>query len=188
VIFGGGPSLNQADIDYAISRGWRRIACNDAFILDPHADVLVFGDQRWYLWQRHELRKHKGTYKVTWRHVPQMSGMTIHLLLQAKTGVALSTDPTKIAANNTGQGAINLAFLFGAKRILLLGFDMKVIAGQPNWHTRHQKPSKPERMKNVFAPAIGRAAEILKTKGVEVLNCTRDSALTCFPYQDLRTL
>jgi hypothetical protein len=185
VIYGGGPSLSRADVDYAKTR-FRRIACNDAFLLDPECDVLCWCDARWFLWNKHELRQHTGKYKIAWRHVPQISGTTIHLLVQEKDARSLSVDPRKVVANNTGQGAINLAYLFGAKRILLLGFDMKPVQGQANWHTRHREPSDSARLKSVFAPAIAKTAEMLKAEGVEVINCTRGSALTCFPIADIR--
>ena len=189
VCYGGGPSLNQIDIDYAISRGFRRIACNDAFLLDPFADVLTFGDQRWFLWNRHDIRIHVGKYKITWRAVPQIEGTTIHILRYAmKHDTGFSLDPELIAAKNTGLGALNLAFLFGASRILLLGYDLRPVNGQLNWHQRHKTPGIGTRIQGVFKESIEKAAPILETAGVEVINCTKDSALTCFPYRDIREL
>jgi hypothetical protein len=186
VIFGGGPSLNQADVDYAISRGWRRIACNNAYLLDPHADVLCWADQRWYLWNRKDLHKHVGKYKVCWRLVPATTGLTIKTLMHHR-GV-VSNDPLAIVANNTGQGAINLAYLFGAKRILLLGFDMRTHGAQHNWHKLHQRGTAQSRYKEVFGPAIAKAGEAIQKKGVTILNCTKDSAMKCFPIVDIREI
>ncbi len=93
-----------------------------------------------------------------------------------------------IIANNTGQGAINIAYLFGAKRIVLLGYDMRMVAGQHNWHSKHKGATSHKRYSDVFGPAITKAAKVLKEKGVEVINCAAGSALKCFPYIPLREI
>lgn len=188
VIYGGGPSLNQADIDYAKTR-FKRIACNDAFLLDPECDVLCWCDSRWYLWNNKELHKHRGQWRITWKHVPQITGAgNILILKQLNPPPWLHEDPGIIVANNTGQGALQLAYHFGAKRILLLGFDMRRIDNQMNWHQRHKQSTDPARMRDIFMPAIQRLGKELARKGVEVINCTPNSALTCFPYRDLREI
>ena len=38
---------------------------------------------------------------------------------------------------NSGFQAINLAFLWGATRIILLGFDCKAVAGKDHWFGQH---------------------------------------------------
>lgn len=93
-----------------------------------------------------------------------------------------------IIANNTGQGAINIAYLFGASRIVLLGFDMRMISGQHNWHNKHKGATSHKRYSDVFGPAITKASGVLKAKGVEVINTAKDSALKCFPYVPLREI
>ncbi len=188
MIFGGGPSLNQADVDYAIAKGWKRVACNNAYLLDLNADVLCWADQRWYMWNRFDLVNHKGPYKIAWRSGPNTPGLKYYQLKHHNQPPGISSKPDQIIANNTGQGAINIAYLFGAARIVLLGFDMRMVAGQHNWHTKHKGATSHNRYPQVFAPAISRAAKDLKQRGVEVINATKDSALKCFPYRDLREI
>ena len=180
--------MTKADVDYVISRGWRRVACNWAFDLDPEADVLCWADQRWYLWARKELHRHKGKYKIAWRSGPPTPGVTIRQLRHHSSPPAISSDPGMIVAGNTGQGAINVAYLFGASRILLLGFDMKMVAGHHNWHSKHKGPTSAKRYTDVFGPAIAKAGAVLKAKNVQVINCTPDSALKCFPMMRLRDI
>ena len=83
VIIGGGHSLRIEDVEYAKQKDWRRIACNNAYTIDPDADVLVWGDRRWYQWNRYELHKHTGPYKITWQDVDTTSGIKFHILKHA---------------------------------------------------------------------------------------------------------
>jgi hypothetical protein len=194
VCFGGGPSLNQADVDYCISRGWRRICCNDAFLLDPYADVLTFFDDHWHHWHAEELTQFQGKYIIAWKKVQPARGVTIRFV-KHRRGL-LSFDPSTVMGRNTGQVALNIAYLFGVKRILLLGYDMRSVNGKYNWHDRHRHEGGPhsswiprrsrelpeERYKFRFIPAMEQTGKALIRKGVEILNCTTDSALTAFPF------
>lgn len=79
---------------------------------------------------------------------------------------------------NSGYQALNLAVLLGASRIILLGYDMR----GSHWHGDH-----PKRLANPkesdFAAWRARFATTLPDlarAGVEVLNCSRDTALECF--------
>lgn len=98
----------------------------------------------------------------------------------------LSRDPRLIHQGaNSGYQAINLAYLLGASRILLLGFDMKPAGRRMHWFGDH--PGKlrkalpfPQWIKNFDALAAD-----LRQAGITVLNCTPGSALTCFPRADL---
>ncbi|HDY5476679.1 TPA: hypothetical protein RQ695_006640, partial [Pseudomonas aeruginosa] len=40
---------------------------------------------------------------------------------------------------NSGGGAVSLAIARGAKRIILLGYDMQKTNGQSHWHGDHPK-------------------------------------------------
>jgi len=184
VILGGGPSLTPEMAELA--KRYRRIAVNDAgLVLAPDADAMCWGDSRWYKWNKEELHKFVGRYMVTWRPTKPPAGRTVYKLVQIITAGALATQPNTVVANNTGMGAMNIAFHFGVRRILLLGFDMKPRNGKTNWHFRHKEPSQVHRYKDVFIPAIERMGVQLKKKGIEVVNCTPDSALKCFPHKPI---
>ena len=79
---------------------------------------------------------------------------------------------------------MNLAAQLGASRIVLLGYDMSDDNGH-NWHERSvckeqgRIPTKDHYKK--FRKAIQRVANRLKAMHIEVINCSPDSALTCFP-------
>ena len=90
--------------------------------------------------------------------------------------------------SNGGYQAINLAVHFGAKRIILLGYDMKNGPdGQIHHHGDH-----PRGMNNpgpgLYSDWIEKYGTMeldLNRAGVEIINCTPGSALECFPMAKL---
>jgi len=96
----------------------------------------------------------------------------------------LCTEPGKIhTGQNSGYAAINLAYHLGAKRILLLGYDMKMAGSKRHWFGAH--PQGLEVASN-YAAFASRFQTILPQKyGIEIWNVTRDTALDCFPLYDL---
>ena len=76
---------------------------------------------------------------------------------------------------NSGYQAVNLAYLLGAKTILLLGFDM---------FGEHYFGKHPNILNNGSPyQSFIKSFETIDTKkyGIEIINCSRQSALTHFP-------
>ncbi len=96
---------------------------------------------------------------------------------------------------NTGAAAINLAVHFGAKRIMLLGFDMNIDGNRmQHWHDLYGKgPVSDDRRKRKlpFArhlqgfPVI---AEDAKKLGVQIINVSANSEITCFPKMTIKQI
>lgn len=80
---------------------------------------------------------------------------------------------------NSGAGAIALAALFGVSRIFLLGYDAQHTAGRAHWHEDH-----PKKLANagVVAEWPAQFAELRSwlDSRVDVINLSRETALTCF--------
>jgi hypothetical protein len=94
----------------------------------------------------------------------------------------LTTRPGNFVSWNrsSGAAAISLAHRWGAKRIILLGFDMRMVSGQKNWHDDHiEKHHNPFHRHLKSFPAIARDARDL---GIEILNATPGSAILDFPF------
>lgn len=178
VILGGGPSLTPEQV--TLAKAYRRIACNNSFMLDPTVDVVCWNDDRWWHWNKERLQAFRGRYMVTWGQSPLYIKAGIKQL-QHLYRDAFTLDPAKISGQNAGHGAINLAYHFGVKRILLLGFDMTSTRGH-NWHSYHIRHAKERMYTETFIPQLEKAAPILVEHGVEVINCTPESALQCFPF------
>ena len=82
---------------------------------------------------------------------------------------------------NSGFQALNMAVLFGAKRCILLGYDFQD-AGN-HWHGRHPQgfSQTNETSLKTWIGCMNAAAKKLQDIGVDVVNASRETALTCFP-------
>jgi hypothetical protein len=179
VCIGTGPSLTQADVDACRGKA-RVIAVNDAYRLAPWADVLYACDAKWWAW-------HKGApefagLKYTLRRpvTPPLKLWPGCVGLQDLGRLGLSLDPAGLkTGHNSGYQALNLAVLFGAARVLLLGYDMHATGQKDHFFGKHPDQTRPpfrqclDAFLSLLAP--------LKELGVEVVNCTPGSALKCFP-------
>lgn len=182
-IIGGGSSLKDVDLEPLHQRNV--IGCNDAYMLGSWIDVCCFGDIKWFGEHKERLKDFLGL-KVTWREeYLQESG--IHVMKGEPRGLILK--PGWIGWNtNTGAMAINLAVVFGAKKIVLLGFDMKLDKdGENNWHKNNvDKPDKDVFKKFLKSFLYLQLDMKKKVPDVEVLNATPDSRLKAFPKVDLK--
>lgn len=172
-----GPSLLQEDVDQVHGRA-RVIAVNNNFSLAPWADALYASD---YLWWEHYLPQVDAAAFAGERWTMSESAAR-EMKLQLIKGPETSWLKRCI---NSGYHAIGLAKLKGAARIILLGYDFQDTGGRKHHHADHPKP-----MLNVSSwagriTAMNQLAHELKAGGIEAINCTRDTALTCFPRRGL---
>ena len=108
-------------------------------------------------------------------------------MLEHKGDPGLSSDPTLLhTGGNSGYQAVNLAVLLGAKRILLLGYDMKHGPnGEKHWHEDHSANNPPPAQLADWVKIYATMLPDLEKAGVVVVNCTPESALDCFPKAKL---
>jgi hypothetical protein len=191
VCIASGPSLNAEDVEYVKGKA-RTIVINGSYVLAPWADVLYSADAnpfRWYWehgpkgYERIAMRDFRGLKFSLTKRSAQWSGVQV---LKQGCEDGLSLDPTRLCLGmNSGYQAINLAVLLGAVRILLLGYDMNVAKdGTEYWHAQHpHKKRSPYKSFRRLFPGI---VAPLKKAGVDVINCSRETALECFPRMSLR--
>jgi hypothetical protein len=100
---------------------------------------------------------------------------TSTIFLKRTPGRGISTKPDQIFSGNSGFGALQVAFLLGAKRIGIIGVDANE---EPYWHGPGQSKSL-KQLPNTFASAV---PQLMRT-GVEVrLGTIYDvPRVTCFP-------
>lgn len=105
-------------------------------------------------------------------------------VLQSRPNKGLSRSQGVLhSGQNSGYQAINLAYLMGAEVILLLGYDMARRNGKGHFFGEH-----PETLnhKTDYRQFITNFDSIKPDQyGIEIINCTRDTALTAFPKMDL---
>jgi hypothetical protein len=172
VCLGCGPSLTQADVDLVRGRA-RVIAINTAYTLAPWADVLYACDSKWWFW--HQGAKDFPGRKLALTPEAQRHFPDVELLRNSgPDGLELKDRGAVRAGSNSGHQAINVAVHLGASRILLLGYDMR----GGHFHAPHPDGSAPP-----FTVCLARFRTLAAAlpAGVQVLNCTRRTALTCFP-------
>ncbi len=178
-IIGGGGSLEK--FDWSLLKDKLTIGCNDAYLHGKDiCKICIFGDTKWFGKHKPQLAQYKGVVftnapklyksKVEWLWVMQRNSSGLH---EKALGWNFST----------GAAAVNLALLLGAKRVLLLGFDMQLARnGKPNWHQNNLDKPNPE-VYLKFVRGFERVASDLKRKypDVEVINVTDNSNLDVFP-------
>jgi len=176
-LIGGGPSLNG--FDFKLLKNKRTIAINKAFVFHPNADILYWTDSRFYSWYKKDIDKFKGD-KYT---VKPYGDLAKDIKVLRNTGKAgLETDPSGVRhGNNSGHAALNLAYHLGAKRIVLLGFDMQNIKGASHFHDGYPvRQTRNEVYIKSMIPYFVAISEDLKRKKVEIINACPNSALTVF--------
>lgn len=191
-VFGGGPSLTREQCDQCLNIP--RIAVNDAYLLAPSADVLYFADRQWIEWHhnREPFQEFKGQrIKIDQIGVKDdlwAKDDRYYVLRNYGQGPALSERSDGLSTGTaSGYQAINLAYLAGGNPILLFGFDAKESAGKMHWFGDH--PIKTSKAWLVGLPyQYQRIGDALKVKGVRVINCSPDSALTCFEKGDAESI
>lgn len=170
-----GPSLTQEDVDSL--RGLDVVAVSDAYRLAPWARCLHSSDARWWI-------AHPAAMKFCGERSCLESLPGVIQYLPADT--VLEDRPHCLSTGrNSGYQAINIAIHKGARRILLLGFDMKRKGAHTHFFGRHPPSLEREHPYDSWLERFDRLAPVLVARGVEVINCTPGSALKCFPMMRL---
>lgn len=211
-ILGGGPSVTRQfgvpeDIISQIEKGELPVSVispymadiheepvigiNMAFLIGDWIDMVFFGDPGFY-------RKPKVAERLSlfpgiklachqWYNDGKMRSKDIYAIARTKNKYGISDTPEKVAwNNNSGAAAISVAVHAGAKRIVLLGFDMHSVETHSHWHNEYGKPKKPPYKTHLAGfKEIAKDAEKM---GVEIINANPDSAITFFPKMNVKDI
>jgi len=144
----------------------------------PWADVLYACDGAW--WDKYIDEVCKTFRGEAWAFEHEAARYGIKIIKGKTDGVGLGRHGTINTGGNSGYQLINLVYLFGATKIILLGYDMQETGGKLHWHPNH--PGELNRQAN-FRDWIDRMmplARDLEKQKIHVLNATRSTALRCF--------
>jgi hypothetical protein len=198
---GTGPTLTLADIETARRKGFALSGCNNVWQIVPDLDVLYACNQGWWrtYWSP-ELREHPASKWTTNREAAELFGLN-WIRERPGFGEGLSVDPTVINhGHGSGFSLLNLVYLMGAARIVLLGYSLKYAANydgrgrQIGDVPRHYFGEYPESLQHWPSKRVrdGIHVELLELYqavadqgAVEIVNCTPDSALECFPRMSI---
>ena len=190
VCVASGPSFSEAQA-VAIGATHRAGRCHVVVVNDnwrrlPDADVLYAADGRW--WARYAADVAAGFRGERWTRDQDAATKYGLCWIKSRGLPGLSRDPSVIhEGSNSGYQAIGLAYHFGARRILLAGYDMQHRPGDPpHWFGRHPAGFTNSDGVAQWAPRFNRLADDLAAEGIELINCTTETALT-IPRGDLAT-
>jgi len=187
VCIGGGPSLNQDQIDLVYKAhkesSIKVIAINNAYQVAPWADVFYACDSIWWQWHYEESKDFDGLRVTISREAKKRYSDLIWIEGEAHDQGLSKRQDSIVNGKIGGYQAIGLAVNFGAKKILLLGYDMRSIDGASHWHGDHPNFQRPvwdnriDHFKNMIPD--------LSKRDIEVINCSPGSALDAFKMGDL---
>lgn len=159
-----GPSATREQAELARSAGLSVGVVGNAFQLAPWAEFIAATDMMW------------------WRKYPEAKDLTGRKFsMHQVSGVERRRVTPHGPVCNSGLLAIDCARHLGASRILLMGYDM---------HGTHFFGKYENGLSNTTLEKrrmhLKQYANWAKSHpGIEVINCTEGSALTCFPMARL---
>jgi len=162
----------------------RVVAVKEGVLLRPDADVLFFAGEKPTVIAPPLLPLFTGTYIVVRGKGHPVFPVTAKRVWRTATHDAWSTDPTMVAGYDAGTSAINLAMLFGATEIIVLGWDM----GGGRWFAGehpHPLPVIPESHFQAHLKPLANLASDALAKGVRVVNVSPISRVPVFERQPL---
>jgi hypothetical protein len=190
-IIASGPSAKKENLEQLRGRA-AVLAVKQNVDLVPWADVVYGCDAAWWrhkkglvdfngikvAWARNAVDRYPDIHKVE----IETSQDRVYPVDKRSYRMVFDKFGTLGNGGNSGYQALNLAVQFGAKRILLIGFDMHDRSGV-HWYGRNhwEKAGNPDkgcfdRWLRAFAVAAGD----LEERRVHVINASPISALTCF--------
>jgi hypothetical protein len=195
-----GPSLTLQQIDAARQKGFVLFGCNNVWNDVPDLSLLYACNEGWWVhyWNTTELPLYPAEKWTTNKVAAQKFGLN---WIAEKDAAGLSTDPRRIHhGHGSGYTMLNLAFLMGASRIVLLGYDCKYApdysgkdlkVGSSPRHYFGEYPSAllhwpiTSVKKGVHVEMVKLYQTVADQGAVEIVNCTPGSAIDCFPRCDI---
>ena len=184
-LIGGGPSLIGFDFERLRGKGII-VAINRAFEFIPFADILFFMDWKFYRMchddpARYRLWEQFAGRKVFLNLMGRKLDDCFSVRSLGRNGLSSSLAKGLYHGNNSGAGALNLAWCMGAKPIYLLGYDMNgSIDGKSHFHSGYGKQPKSNVSKSFIAYFVEMAKRMGGTN--RVINLNPKSGLRSFPF------
>jgi hypothetical protein len=172
ICVGSGPSLTRADCDLIEKSGFSIIAINDSWRAVRSAHVLYAGDYNWWKLNHNivDIRAERWTSSHS-----------------ANSEFGINLFNRKNVEWHSGLRAVEFAEYQNAVRVILVGYDYSVAHGS-HWHGdhKHHLLGNPNELKCKKWRNQMRALSC--STNIEIINCSRETALTCFPRAQLEDL
>lgn len=175
VCIASGPSLTADDCETVRAAGLPTIVTNTTFRMCPWADVLFAFDGKWW---KHHLAEVKASFRgarIGW--APGVASYGVPSLHGERAWFT--------HFHNSGASAASLAIVGGAERVILLGYDCQRTGGRVHWHGDHPAGLGNAASMRNWPTHFKGLSRYAASRGVPVLNASRETALTFFPRMPL---
>jgi len=173
------------------------IGINVSYLIGNWIDVVFFGDGGFFLSHQKELANFKGI-KMSCASFANKYKWVRYIERDPKR-YGISQNPSMVCWNgNSGAAAISIAANMGAKRIILLGFDMRLDnTNKQHWHDlygRLNKIREKTKKRPVIMPfdrhlrGFSQIAKDADHRGITIINASPDSAITQFKKVTVKEL
>jgi len=190
VLFATGPSLTPEIVEqvrpYHESGRVRAFGCNDSYLLVDYLDVHYACDDCWWdyngitclkglpsnchVWTQSE----KSSIKFKINHIPGSHNSGLYI-----------KDRNHIHfGSNSGFQLLNLAYHYGVRRFILLGYNMGPVNNKRHFFGNHPGNMNKDSPYETFRIEFNRIQKDIKSS---IVNCTVNTSLTCFRQSDLLT-
>lgn len=189
IVLASGPSLNDEQVARVLL-AWNGpqkplvIAVCSTYKIAAFADVYYAGDFLWWKHHHADARKRAAAFGSQLWTQDRTSAERYQLRWVKGVNKPGLSDKREIVhmQGNSGMTAMHLAFNWGCRRMVLLGFDMKLGAnGERHWHGDHPQPLVQAQCFGDWLHKGERFARELLAAGCDVVNCTPGSAWRDFP-------
>lgn len=193
LLLGTGPSLTH-QADAIRNSSLLKAGVNNTF-MDFKLDYHCATDPDWWMIYHREFKQKSKAVSFTHNESIAKGFGIEHFRCVDKYG--LSTDPNVIHHGHSSlYQLLNILFLMGAGPFYLCGFDMKYEQGKPRHYFDNlsDKPGEypePLRKHSPFEGRDGKSGVIKYWESISgrgygfIKNCTKDSAVTCFPFAEI---
>ena len=183
LIICGGESINGQRELIKQFRG-RVIAVKHGVFLRPDADVLFFAGERAEEIAPPCLAQYTGDTIIVRGKGHPVFPDTAKRVWRPTQHVGLCDDPCEVSGYDAGTSAINVAYHYGVKEAIVVGYDMR--GGRWfNGEIPHFLPQPPERDFQIHMSCLPLIAEDAKRKGLRIVNCSPISRVECFERGNL---
>jgi len=184
ILVATGPSLTEKVVQ-TIERYKDKFVifgCNDSFRIVDFLDVHYACDRAWWNVHGEEFREKRPKLESWTQDKESAEKFRLNFTPGAHTkDLSLNSNLIHFGSNS-GYQLLNIAFLMGCSKFLLVGYNM-----QPVKNKRHFFGDHPKGLNN--SSPYNRFIQAYKTISPEIasliVNCTTDSALTFFEYEPL---
>lgn len=201
---GTGPSLTLEQVESARQKGFHLFGCNNIHQIVPDLAVLFATNEQWwdFYWTRPDGPRLHSCEK--WTNNQDAAARYRLNYIGSRDAQGLSNTPSRVHhGHSSGFCLLNLAYLMGAERIVLLGYDMRYApdyngasrnVGSGPRHYFGEYPSalqhwpKVSVQEGVHIQLVQQYRSVAEQGLVEVINCTPGSAIDCFPMKEINAL